>query len=198
MAGRVVQHFEQQSGRLAASQPCCTRLASLRQYDRSLCDAQAGFPMVPHSGAQIFEFAARSGRCTSPLHIGCASLRIELIKTLTTMLGIANEIEKLDRLRATASVVALEPAEVEISPENAGSRVPDRVPPLISYAAFRLLINVCVSLVPTIAPTGAPTAEVVLTPVRKTIPLEPGSPSPAGALTDCGSQVFTAVQPYKF
>src|SRR5438874_414644 len=97
-----------------------------------------------------------------------------------------------------ASVVALEPADVDTSPENAGSRVADRVPMLIWDASMLLLVSVCESLVPTIAPSGAPTAEVVLTPVRKTIPLEPGSPSPAGALDDCGTQVFTAVQAYKF
>jgi hypothetical protein len=95
-------------------------------------------------------------------------------------------------------VVALEPAEVDISPEKAGSRAADKVPALISDALMLLFVSVCVSLVPTMAPTGAVTAEVVLTPVRTTIPFEPGSPSPAGALVDSGTQVFTAVQPYKF
>src|SRR4051794_7798247 len=87
-----------------------------------------------------------------------------------------------------------------MSPENAGRRAADNVPVLIWDASMLLLVSVCVSLVPTIAPTGAPTADVVLTPVRTTIPFEPGSPSPAGALADddCATHVFTAVQAYKF
>ena len=39
---------------------------------------------------------------------------------------------------------------------------------------------------------------MVLTPVRTTIPLSRDRQSPADALADCGSQVFTAVQPYRF
>lgn len=97
-----------------------------------------------------------------------------------------------------ASVVTVLPAEVEMSPENAGSRAPERVPELIWDALILLFVKVCVSLVPTIAPAGALTAEVVLTPVRTTMPFDPGSPSPAGELVDWTTQVFTAVQAYKF
>src|SRR6266852_1811394 len=48
------------------------------------------------------------------------------------------------------------------------------------------------------APVGAATAEVTLRPVRKTIPFEPGSASPAGAVADCCTQVFAVGQPYRF
>ena len=97
----------------------------------------------------------------------------------------------------TFKAVTVAPAEVVISPLNAGSLAPEIVPVLISEASMLLFVKVCASFVPTSALLGVATTVVIFAAVRSTMPFAPGSASPE-AFWPIKAQLFGDAQPNKF
>ena len=110
--------------------------------------------------------------------------------------GITVELPNVPTFEfAVASVAAVVPAGVEMSPEKLGMRAALRVPLLISEAAMLLLVSVWTSVVPTTVPVGAATAIVILGAVRCTKPFAPGSLSKEFGLPPRTAHVLAAPQP---
>ena len=96
---------------------------------------------------------------TTPADADCETAVIRPLRVDSELHSVCRLARRLRGSNSrVANVAVARPGEVKISPENAGSRAPDRLPALISDASILLLVSVCVSHWSHEAPTGALTA----------------------------------------